>query len=139
MPLTKPSDDDLVRLPGILGEIAELCSVRAALKFARAFGGRKFYFCRPEHLHGDHPLVVAVGIDDAVTIAQHYMADIVDVPKAERWHIAARNRMMLQERQLGASQADLARKTGLTVRQVRNVLGVLGSDALDRNMDLFAD
>jgi len=134
--MDKPSDDDLVRLPRILGEIAVLCSVGTALKFARAFGGRKFYFCRPEYLHSDHPLVKAVGFDDAATIAQHYMADIVDVPKAERWHIAARNRMMLQERQKGASQSDLARKTGLTVRQVRNVLG---SNALDLNMDLFAD
>ncbi len=61
---------DLLRLPGILAEIAQVAGSEAALAVAQARGGSKAYFS--EQPRDDNWLVAAVGRQAASLIARHF-------------------------------------------------------------------
>lgn len=124
------------QLPGVLGEIADLVGVSAALALTERWGGIRLYVPNVRTLQSnrEHPLILAVGLDAAVRIAQHYSGgEPIEVPKADSWRQAVRNALIQQERENGASQTELARRHHLTQRWVRQLL----KEEESPNLDLF--
>lgn len=124
-----------VLLPGCLADIARIAGVPAALAVADRWGGVRLHVPLPTSLHAEHPLVLALGVDAAMRIAEYFAGERLEVPKADEWKLAARNAAIRQAYALGDSQSTLARRYALTERHIRNILG---QDAPDLNMDMFA-
>ena len=99
-------------LPGVLAEIAEIAGRDAAMELALKLGGEALYVPRPARLDPDHRLVVVVGFEASVRIAERFQGETIDVPLARRelalW-MAAR----------GATRREIARRLGRQVRTVR--------------------
>ncbi|MFD2252678.1 hypothetical protein FHS82_003948 [Pseudochelatococcus lubricantis] len=69
--------------PGVLGEIAEVAGIEAALIIARIKGGSLAFFPSSAALHADHWLVDAVGFDAARKITDH----LVSAQLGDRFHV----------------------------------------------------
>jgi hypothetical protein len=113
------------KLPGVLGEIAELVGEQAAIAIASRAGGTRVYF--PAHADDKHWLVQSVGRDAADKVCAHFTVDGVrgqriEIPlfvggtyrQAVR-AIAERVHKMDKE---GASSTEIVRKVGVTQRSV---------------------
>lgn len=104
-------------LPESLRDIAEALGLRVALAFAAAFGGTELRI--PKRLPPpDHPLMRALGPEDCAALCR-YMADqVVYVPHCR---VEGRRRAVVQLLSQGATQAQVARRTGLSARHVRRI------------------
>jgi hypothetical protein len=70
-------------LPAILSEISDLLSRETALDLARAFGGRRLYVPeRDSALGEDHPIVQAIGLANARTLARIYGGQRIEIGMA---------------------------------------------------------
>lgn len=106
-------------LPGLLGEVAQVAGVRAALALASERGGTRAYIPSVATLHPGHWLAQAVGFEAAVRIAERWGSETVAVPlgpssgsRASQWR---KIRLGLQS---GHSLAAIARAAGVTERTV---------------------
>jgi hypothetical protein len=116
------------KLPGVLGEIASVVGVPAALAIAERVGGTRVYI--PSHVGDDHWLVEAVGREAAVKICELFAVDgsrgqRVDMPVAAiggRAYRAFRQQLARRVHKLdkeGKSARQIALEVGLTERGVR--------------------
>lgn len=128
-PITKRDDTAAAEpappeaLDGVLGELVDLVGIQATLAIVERWGGIRMYAPEPRSLHPDHPLVEAVGQDAAEAIAAQFQSEPVLVPRAVALVRRVRNhRIRTEHRRDGDSAAVLARRYGLSLRQVRYIL-----------------
>lgn len=112
-------------LPGVLGEIAEIAGLAAALAVAEAVGGTRAYI--PRRPDADHWLVRAVGAEAAARIADYLTTgrtgSEIEFPIGpagsyvkERQCRARRLRELTAQ---GLSNRQTAQRVGITERAVR--------------------
>ncbi|MEM7426742.1 MAG: hypothetical protein AAF441_11645 [Pseudomonadota bacterium] len=111
----------MLSLPGILGEIAEVAGLKAALQVARARGGTKAYF--GERFARDGWLVEAVGQEAALIIGRHFATghggmelDVPMGPAAERTRIWREIRYRHAD---GQTRSQIALALGISGRSVQ--------------------
>jgi hypothetical protein len=121
-------------LPPKLREIAEYCGIETAMLLLEHAGGRYVSVPLPEHLHALHQLVEWLGVERASVFCRQYAGELIQVPKAAAAIRAIRDRKIREDRRAGASMSNLARRYGLTHRQITNIVG---QESDDRQFDLF--
>lgn len=131
-----------VQLDGVLGEIAEVAGLQAALAVVERWGGIRLYVPEPDKLRDTHPMVEAVGADAAQAIAQRFQREEILVPRTPTLVRAARDRRIRAEHDpdAGVSASVLAQRWGLSLRMVRYILAETGHgddlcDAMRRRDD----
>ena len=102
-------------LPGVLAEIAEIAGRDAAMELALKLGGEALYVPRPARLDPDHRLVVVVGVEASVRIAERFQGEAIDVPLARR----ALTRWMAAR---GVPKREIARRLGFSASAARRYL-----------------
>jgi hypothetical protein len=122
-------------LPPKLREIAEYCGAETALLLLEHAGGRYVSVPYPEHLHGLHQLVEWLGVERATVFCRKYAGELIQMPKAAAAIRSIRDQKIRDDRQAGASLGSLARRYGLTQRQITTIVGQDPAD--DRQFDLF--
>src|SRR4051794_15314441 len=114
------------KLPGVLGEIAELVGEQAAITIASRAGGTRIYF--PAKADDKHWLVQAIGRAAADKVCAHFT---VDGARGQRIEIplyvggsyrqlvrAIAERVHKMDTEEAASSTEIARKVGVTQRSV---------------------
>lgn len=91
--------------------------LRIALKLMQNFGGRDVKF--PPNPSEDHPVVHALGMDDARLLCQHLAGQQIYVPHG-RAPRSQRNAVLALERE-GRNRAQIAAALGLSERHVRRM------------------
>ncbi|MCJ2050874.1 hypothetical protein [Methylobacterium sp. J-070] len=112
-------------LPGVLGEIAEVAGLAAALAVAEAVGGTRAYV--PRRPGPDHWLVRAAGPEAAAAIADHLTTgrsgSEIEFPIGPAGsYVKERRRRARKMRELtaqGLPNRQTARQVGVTERAVR--------------------
>ena len=136
-------------LPGVLGEIAEVAGLPAALALAREHGGTEVYLpIRPDP---NHWLVACVGPEAAEAICTHYAVRDADgraignfrllIPLAGTGAYAQVRRRLIQElREGNGGVPAAARKAGVHERTAWRYKAKLRDRAVDHDPqgDLFA-
>jgi hypothetical protein len=121
-------------LPPKLREITEYCGAETALLLLEHAGGRYVSVPYPEHLHALHQLVEWLGVERAGVFCRQYAGELIQVPKAAAAIRAIRDQKIRDDRRAGASLGSLARRYGLTQRQITTIVG---QETDDRQFDLF--
>jgi hypothetical protein len=134
------SDD----LPGLLGEIAEVAGLAAALAIAERVGGTRVTI--PSRAADDHWLVKLIGRDAADKICDHMRilspegreagARHVVIPRGPTGYLAKARIRLAKELEAGTSAREAARKTGLSERTAFRMRARL-RDEDDRQGELF--
>ncbi|MEC4750017.1 Mor transcription activator family protein [Methylomicrobium sp. Wu6] len=110
-------------LPPKLREIAEYCDVETALLLLENAGGGHVAVPEAAHLHSLHQLVLWLGAERAHAFCINFSGDIIQIPRAAAAMRVVRNRKIREERQAGAQLFTLARRYGLTERQILSIVG----------------
>lgn len=105
-------------LPGVLGVIAELVSVDAALRVARELGGSRLVFPDNGSLDPQHRLVRAIGAENATRVCARLAGKSATVPHARRY---LRLIEVAKLRDRGFDDRIIARHLGMTEAQVNAV------------------
>lgn len=137
--MTQPPAFDPARLPGVLGEIADVAGEEAALTIAKYRGGTQVYI--PPEPDLDHWLCRLVGRDAARAICEQLTCGVgprrVDLPLGPTGHVAkvraTVDRMIREDR----SERDISLATGYTIRAVRRRRAMLGITIDDPQGSLF--
>jgi len=95
--------DDL-KLPGILGQIAEVVGEETALKLAAEFGGRRLYV--PVRPRPGDALAQALGMDGAQKVAR-ILAGHVEIPVCRNWQL---RRQLLELIKTDLPSAEIAKR-----------------------------
>lgn len=104
-------------IPTSLVDVVETLGMQVALKLMAAFGGRDVKF--PVRPPPSHPVVLALGMDDAVALCQFLSGNQIYVPHNRRRHSYRQAVLSMQE--AGKTRAQIATFLGLTERYVRMV------------------
>ena len=127
-------------LPGVLGDIARVAGVEAALTLAEARGGTQIYV--PPKPDADHWLSKLVGEDAAIAIADELTCGVgplrVDLPSGPRGFMALKRAEVDRMIAAGESERDIALATGYTSRGIRKRRARLAKRD-DRQANLFDD
>lgn len=128
-----------VTLPGVLGDIARVAGVEAALAIAEAVGGTNVYI--PEKAVLDHWLSRLVGLENARVIVEELTCGIgstrLDLPNGPRGFAVKKRSEVDGMIRAGKSERDIALATGYTIRGVRMRRAKLALPADSRQGRLF--
>jgi len=128
-------DTDL--LPPTAAQMVAVIGLEAVLALVEACGGARVYVPQPQALGVDHTLVRALGLDAAERLAAHYGGDAITVPRCLAALRGARNRAIRERHAGGARPPSLARRFGLTERQVYAILAAGEPTVDERQASLF--
>lgn len=128
-------DIDLALLPPTLHEMARVVGVEGVRKLVDAYGGVRLYV--PQSVDQDHPLAELLGLAAARAMSAELGGDVIDVPRCHLAVKRARDAALVRDAAQGMSQRDLARKYGMTERNVRLIWRAAGIEADDRQGALF--
>lgn len=93
-------------------ELEALIGKEAFLRLAEAFGGTRLYV--PISLGEDHEIARAIGTKAAQAMVDRLAPDVISVP-------LAREQRAMHYRAIGRSNAQIARKLGITERGVERL------------------
>lgn len=118
-----------------INDLVQLVGVEAVQTLLTTCGGMSVYIPTPERMPDSHWLVMAVGFEAAMLIADRYAGDRLSLPlvKGNRARVWSSLHRGIQQ---GLSVPELVRRTGLherTIRRHRN--GQTTTDT--RQLDLF--
>ena len=65
-------------LNGTLEEVAHIIGVSAAVLLAQRLGGARIYV--PEEAHIDHPIALAIGLENAKKLSKHFSGEYLEIP-----------------------------------------------------------
>jgi hypothetical protein len=135
------SDD----LPGLLGEIAEVAGLAAALAIAERVGGTRVTI--PARADDDHWLVKTVGREAADRICNHLRilspdgreagARHVIIPRGPAGCMAKARLRLARELEAGTSAREAARRAGLHERSAFRMRAKIKSEEDDKQGQLF--
>jgi Mor family transcriptional regulator len=108
-------------LPPSVRELAEAIGLVAALKLVEKFGGITFYI--PSEVDEEHDLAKLIGVEPARKLIKRFGSGHFQMPKCALLQLPERqrrerNKQIRAEHAAGVSASKLARKYGLTIRQV---------------------
>lgn len=107
-------------LPTSARVIVDAVGWDAALALIARFGGTTIHL--PTSAPGpDHALAWALGLDVARLLCASLGPGPLAVPRAMSWVVAQRSREVVARRQAGETEAEVARRFGLTERHVRRI------------------
>lgn len=122
-------------LPPRLAQLAETIGLSATLALVECRGGTKIYV--PEHAAPEHWLARIIGLPALQRLVAVHRCDMLEVDRAAAAVRAARDRDIVARYATGhESTAVLALASGLTQRQIFNILARSGS--VRDEPDLFA-
>lgn len=121
-------------LPPKLREVAEYCGESTARVLLTHFGGGHLFV--PRIMPNEHRLAELLGLESASKLCRMYGGEVLQVPRAAQGLRRYRNVLIQKEYADGATQFDLARRYGLTERQVNKILGAV-ADNNAAQKDLF--
>ena len=107
-------------LPRTVREIADLIGLDATLKLVDRYGGIGFY-CAANPTES-HPLSLLVGFAEAHRLATKFRSEYVKVPRCHKLILRARNAEICAEFQAGETAGSLARRHGMTERNIWKIL-----------------
>jgi Mor family transcriptional regulator len=119
--------------PPKLLEIAEYCGDKAAMDLLQHYGGG--HLCVPRQVDAMHRLSQVLGVVAAAVFCQNFAGETIQIPKAARAFRALRNAEIRQLRQEGEPLFNLARRFGLTERQIMTICNGMDEDC--GQVDLF--
>ncbi len=105
--------------------------IRVALKLMQAFGGRDMKF--PKAPDRDHPVVQALGMDDATALCKHLSGNQIYIPHGRGAKSQKSAVLTLQAE--GRDRAAISAALGITERHVRR----LANRTVPSPMPLFPD
>lgn len=111
-------------------DLLKLIGEPAFVALAEAFGGTRLYV--PTKIDDQHEIAKAVGIDAARQLSRRLAPDQIEVP-------LARDLRARHYRARGLSQAEVARRLGMTENGVRKLLKRTGGDSAPDPLPLFPD
>ena len=123
-------------LPTLLREMAEAFDLRTALRFAELWGGQFLHL--PAAARPDHPVAQELGLPVlAWLISRHDHLERVVVPKGPRRAPSANKAAIaaLLQRRPAPTLNEMARATGLHVRQVQNIVAQLRRETASADQD----
>jgi len=109
-------------LPSTLVQVVEAIGIEDTMRVVDAFGGCRVYV--PMQLEGKHLLVTTLGRRLADQLVAHFGGEPLEIPRCLVALRAIRDAEIRSAREEGALPRDLARKHGLTERQVYSILAV---------------
>ena len=109
---------ELAKLPFFLQELIDLLGQEEALKFVSLFGGQCKYI--PHNPHRSK-LRHELSLDGLEKLAKVMGGVEVEVPMLVHFERQVRNQAIASALKQGISRSVLARKYGLTVRQIANI------------------
>lgn len=124
-----------IHLPHSLLKIAEYCGDDVMWALLEHYGGG--HVAIPKQMHPDHALYQTLGPEMARQLSTTFGGEILRIPGALKARLAARNTAIRQDYADGLTQHELARKYGITERQIGCVCrGNVQPSSL--TMDLFS-
>lgn len=120
-------------LPPKLLEIADYCGDKTAMDLLQHYGGG--HVCVPQQVDALHQLSQVLGPRAAAEFCENFAGEIIQIPKAAKAFRAIRNSEIRQLRKEGEPLFNVARKFGLTERQILTVCK--GMDEDFAQMDMF--
>lgn len=109
--------NDIHSLPESLQDIAETIGLRLTLLLVREYGGTEIKF--PKNPHSSHPVVIALGKDDALAICSYFGGNAFYVPHMRPPKSVRPEVIRLQEE--GKARHEIARQLGVSQRHVRRM------------------
>ena len=118
----------------IIDELEQLIGCGATEALLRAFGGMELYI--PAAMHRGHPIALRIGPYAAELLTDRFGAETVYIPAYTETVRENRNKRICLEFISGFSQAEIAKRYGLGVRQIRHILrrGNIAPDARRKKM-----
>lgn len=120
-------------LPPKLLEIAEYCGDKTAMALLQHYGGG--HICVPQQVDALHQLSQVLGMVAATVFCQAFGGETIQIPKAAKAFRALRNAQIRQLRKEGEPLFNVARKFGLTERQILTICNGIEEDC--GQADLF--
>ena len=105
-----------------LKKAIELIGHQAAIRLVRAKGGRDVGFPQASHLHDLHWLVVIVGMDNAVTLCNHFAGEKLKLPIEVNALLQLRNEAIIKDFNNGLKKSKLAAKYQVDRRLIQTLL-----------------
>lgn len=121
-------------LPPKLLEIAEYCGDKTAMDLLQHYGGG--HVCVPQQVDALHQLSQVLGPGAAAAFCENFAGEIIQIPKAAKAFRAIRNSEIRRLRKEREPLFNVARKFGLTERQVLTICKGMDEDV--GQVDLFA-
>jgi len=113
-------------LPPTLELVVNEVSEEAALRLARAFGGREVYMA--SNPGPDHPLTHALGKADAVSVSRVLGPGHVLIPFGPYSALSARKRAIREGLASGLSAREIVRRVGCCERTVRRHRAIMRAE-----------
>lgn len=108
------------QLPPVAAALAKLIGRRLTLALASSVTAGMVYV--PRHPKPSNKLVKVIGMAATIKLSESFGGRAVRIPVCGKVRRAERNAAILRLALSGVTQAEIARRFGMTDRQVRNVL-----------------
>lgn len=116
-----------VSAPGSAVEsIIDILGIEFMRKLATKLSGLEIKMPAAVNLHPDHKLVVALGLEDAARLCGVVKGELLSIPHGRTPYYLKRREYFTRAVNEGKPIADMAKELGVTMRQVRRVLGEMG-------------
>ncbi len=103
-----------------MNELARVITLDSVIKLVDSFGGLEIYI--PNRAKKSSKLIQIIGMDDLVSLCQHYHGTVIKIPRLMTLRLMLRNQKICKARNEGIPLSELARKFNLTQRQIHNIL-----------------
>ena len=120
-------------LPASLVDVADALGLRVALGLMQHFGGQDLSI--PKSPRDDHPIVLALGREDAHALGRYLAGAVIYVPNGKANQSARRDVLALQAE--GLAREEIARRLGISKRHVRRMAN--RRDPSPNQLNLFDD
>lgn len=107
-------------IPVSFREIAELIGEAATRSLVEKYGGRDVSI--PKEPTPGHPLVGTLGPEAAAKLCERYARERIYVPRLQAIEKAHRDQEIRRQRRKGASIRELALRSGLSERRIKQIL-----------------
>lgn len=108
-------------IPQSLRPVYEVAGVAGVLAVIERWGGTPMYVPYPRSLHDQHPLVLTLGAEAALRLCKLHPGEPIDVPVGRGYRAALLAADVAKATVGGDSEADIARRHGITTRWVREL------------------
>lgn len=120
-----PIDPDAMQLapeslPPSIQAVAEVVGLPATLRIVESYGGIRLWV--PKTIGEDHELMQLIGRDQAMSLVSVFGGEVLSVPRCASAIRELRDEAIREARSAGEPVAKLARRHGLTERQVFTIL-----------------